>query len=431
MKNTASLGNRLITALGVLLLSATASLAQKTEITFFYPISASGPIAQIITGMVNGFEAKNPDVKVTTVYSGTFLETLAKSMTAARAGNPPTVVELLSVDLYNLIDEDLIEPWDGLIKTDDDKKWLADFFPALMRNSQDGGKTYGIPFQRSTQIFYWNKDAFAKAGLDPDKGPQNWTEMVDFAKKLTLRDAQGNVTQWGVQIPSSLTAYWLLQSLVAQSGGSLGRDDGKGLTLLTPEVKDSLQFWADLALKDKVMKPGVIEWGTTPRDFMEGKTAMLVTTTGNLTNFRNNAPFRFGVAMLPANKQRGTPTGGGNIYLFKGANDKQKEAALRLMRYLTSPELAADWAIKTGYIAVSRSAWQTEALKKYVAEFPPAATARDQLEFAVREVSTYEWPRIQRSLDDNIAAVLTGSKTVPQALADAQATADKILAARR
>ena len=70
-----------------------------------------------------------------------------------------------------------------------------------MDNSQTGGKTYGIPFQRSTPVLYWNKEAFKDAGLDPNKAPATWDEMVSFGKKLTKKDASGNVTQWGLRIP--------------------------------------------------------------------------------------------------------------------------------------------------------------------------------------------------------------------------------------
>ena len=84
-----------------------------------------------------------------------------------------------------------------------------------------------------------------------------------------------------------------------------------------PEVIGALQYWVDLVKKYKVHPEGIVEWGTTPKDFFEKKVAMIWTTTGNLTNVKNNAKFDFGVAMLPAGKQRGSPTGGGNFYLFK------------------------------------------------------------------------------------------------------------------
>ena len=87
--------------------------------------------------------------------------------------------------------------------------------------------------------------------------------------------------------------------------------------------------YAELGRKHKVMAPGVIEWGTTPKDFFEKKVAMMWTTTGNLTNVRNNAKFDFGVAMLPAKARRGSPTGGGNFYVFKKATKAQQEAAAK------------------------------------------------------------------------------------------------------
>jgi hypothetical protein len=78
-----------------------------------------------------------------------------------------------------------------------------------------------------------------------------------------------------------------------------------------PAVIEAVQYWVDLTSKYKAHPEGIVEWGTTPKDFFERKVAMMWTTTGNLTNVRSNAKFDFGVAMLPANKRRGSPTGGG------------------------------------------------------------------------------------------------------------------------
>ena len=80
---------------------------------------------------------------------------------------------------------------------------------------------------------------------------------------------------------------------------------------------------------------GIVEWGTTPKDFFERKVAMMWTTTGNLTNVKSNAKFDFGVAMLPAGKQRGSPTGGGNFYIFKKSTPAQREAAFKFIKWVT------------------------------------------------------------------------------------------------
>jgi sn-glycerol 3-phosphate transport system substrate-binding protein len=398
-----------------------------TEISFFYPVAVGGPITKIIDGYAADFQKANPDVKVNPIYAGTYQETIVKALTAHKSGTPPVTSVLLSTDMFTLIDEDAIVPIDQFAKTEDDKKWLQSFFPAFMLNSQEGGTTWGIPFQRSTIVLYWNKDAFKEAGLDPEKPPATWAEQVAFAEKLTKRDASGNTTQWGVQIPSSGFPYWLFQGLTTQAGAVLMNQEGNQTYFDKPEVTEALQYWIDLSAKHKVHPPGIVEWGTTPKDFFERKVAMMWTTTGNLTNVKANAKFPFGVAMLPAGKKRGSPTGGGNFYISKKATPQQQEAAFRLIKWMTQPERAAQWSVDTGYVAVSPAAYQTEAMKKYVTEFPPAAVARDQLEFSVAELSTHENQRVTKALNDNLQAALTGSKPAAQAMKDAQAEAERIL----
>src|SRR5579875_3571954 len=194
-----------------------------------------------------------------------------------------------------------------------------------------------------------------------------------------------------------------------------------------PAVIEALQYWVDLSRKYKIQPPGIIEWGATPRDFFERKTAIMWTTTGNLTNVRKNAKFPFGVAMLPAKKRRGSPTGGGNFYIFKKSSPAQQQAALTFVEWMTSPERAAQWGIDTGYVAVSPAAWETPAMKAYVKDFPPAAVARDQLQYAVAELSTHDNQRVTKALNDGLQAALTGAKTPAQAMKDAQAEATRLL----
>ncbi|HEY7203500.1 MAG TPA: ABC transporter substrate-binding protein, partial [Methylomirabilota bacterium] len=309
----------------------------------------------------------------------------------------------------------------------EDRGWLKSFFPAFMLNSQSGGKTWGIPFQRSTIVLYWNKEAFKEAGLDPSKPPATWAEQVEYARKLTRRDGSGNVTQWGLEVPSSGFPYWLFQGFTTQNDVLLMNPAGTETAYDKPAVVQALQYWVDLSTKHKVMPTGIIEWGTTPKDFFERKTAMMWTTTGNLTNVKNNAKFEFGVAMLPAGKRRGSPTGGGNFHIFKKSTPAQQAASLKFIKWVTSPPRAAQWGIDTGYVAVRPDAWETPAMKQYVAGFPAAAVARDQLQYAVAELSTHDNQRVTKALNDGLQAALTGAKTPEQAMKDAQREADRIL----
>ena len=416
-------------ALAAALFAGLALAQAPVEVPFYYPVAVGGPITKIIDGYAADFEKENPGIKLRPIYSGSYQESIAKALTAVKSGEPPVTSILLSTDMFTLIDEDAIVPFDDLIKTNDDRAWLKSFYPAFMENSQTGGKTWGIPFQRSTIVLYYNKDLFKEAGLDPNKPPATWHEMTEYAQKLTKRDASGRVTQWGVQIPSSGFPYWLFQGLAIENGANLMNQAGTEVYYDKPAVIEALQYWVDLVNKYKVHPPGIVEWGTTPKDFFERKVAMIWTTTANLTNVKNNAKFDFGVAMLPANKQRGSPTGGGNFYLFKKSTPQQREAAFKFIKWATSPERAAQWGIDTGYVAVRKDAWDTSVMKQYVAGFPAAAVARDQLPYAKAELSTHDNQRVTKALNDGLQAALTGTKKPDQAMKDAQREADRILKA--
>jgi sn-glycerol 3-phosphate transport system substrate-binding protein len=131
--------------------------------------------------------------------------------------------------------------------------------------------------------------------------------------------------------------------------------------------------------------------------------------------------------MLPERKQRGSATGGGNIYIFKKSTPEQLEASFRFVKWMTSAEQAARWGIATGYVAGRQDAWDLPSMKQYVKDFPPASVALQQLPFCAPEFETHAGPRTTKALEDAIAASLTGTKTPDKALADAQAEANRIL----
>lgn len=397
------------------------------DLEFYFPVAVGGAAATTIEQLTADYVAANPSVNIEAIYAGSYADAGVKALTAARGGKPPQLSVLLSTQMFTLIDEDVIVPFDDFVSAADQESWINGFYPSFMENSQTGGKTYGIPFQRSTPVLYWNKEAFAEAGLDPDVAPTNWDEMVEFGKKLTKKDASGNVSQWGVRIPSAGFPYWLFQGLSTPAGAILANSDGNKTNFNDPKVVEALEYLVALSAEHGVMQPGSIEWGPTPKAFFERETAMMWTTTGNLTNVRKNAPFDFGVAMLPAKERRGAPTGGGNFYLFKDSSDDQKAAAVEFVKWITAPEQAAVWAIATGYVAPRPDAWETDAMKAYAADFPPALVARDQLEFAVAELSTYENGKVTQTFNDALAAAIAGESSAKDALDQAQATADRIL----
>jgi sn-glycerol 3-phosphate transport system substrate-binding protein len=253
--------------------------------------------------------------------------------------------------------------------------------------------------------------------------------MASMSAKLVKKDASGNITQWGIEIPTTGYAYWMLQALAIENGQKLMNEAGNEVYLTAPKTVAALDYWVDLSRKESVMPKGSIDWATLRTDFLEGKTAMMWHTTGNLTAVKNGAKFNFGVAMLPAKERRGSPTGGGSFYIFKSASPEQQKAAVKFIQWMTAPERAAEWSIKTGYVAVSPAAYKTPAMEAYAKSFPAATVARDQLEFAVPELSVHENGRIYKFVGDAVQAAVTGTQSPKDALAGAQQQADRVLRA--
>lgn len=404
-------------------LVAAVTAGSATDLTMYYPVAVGGPLTKVVDGIVGDFMRQNPDVKVKAIYAGNYNDARIKALAAMKSGQPAQLSVMFSIDIYELIEQDAIVAFDDVVETAEEKAWLDSFYPTLMENGRTAGKTWGIPFQRSTIVMYYNKDAFRAAGLDPEKPPATWDELTVMGKKLTQSDG----SQWGAMIPSTGYPYWMFGALAMQNGQVLMNSNGDTTYFDHPAVVEALQFWKDLGEKHRIMPRGTIEWGTLRQNFLEGKTAIMWHSTGNLTAVKKNATFDFGVAMLPASKRRGTPTGGGNFYIFKKTNPAERKAAMRLIKFMTNPENAAEWSMQTGYMGVSPAAYETEKLRSYVKDFPYAAVARDQLQYATAELSTYQTGRVRKGLDDAIQAALTGSKTPQAALKEAQMQADRLL----
>ncbi|TMV14638.1 ABC transporter substrate-binding protein [Arenibacterium halophilum] len=400
-------------------LALAAPAAAETELTMYYPIAVGGALTEVVDGIVADFEAANPDIKVNAVYSGNYDDTRVRALSALASGEPAQLAVMFSIDAYDLIEQDMIVAFDDIEGVD--QAWLDSFYPALMANGQVEGKTWGIPFQRSTIVAYYNKDMFKAAGLDPEAPPATWDEMVSMGKALT-KDGT-----YGLMIPSTGYPYWMFQALAIQNGKELMSNDGLTTYFDDPAVVETLEFWKSLSTDEGIMPEGTVEWGTLRQAFLEGQTAMMWHSTGNLTAVKNAASFDFGVAELPANVRKGSPTGGGNFYVFKDTSPEEQAAALKLIEFMTAPEQAAAWSIGTGYMGVSPASYDTEALSTYTKEFPPALVARNQLESAVAEFSTFETARVREGLNNAIQAALTGAKSPADALAEAQAAAVRLL----
>jgi sn-glycerol 3-phosphate transport system substrate-binding protein len=414
--------------LGLVGTIAPATHAQ-TKLQFYYPVGVAGPLARIIDGYVQEWNKSHPQNQVDAVFAGSYPEAYSKTLAAIKGGTPPDVAIMLSQNLNDILSEDIVIPLDELIAADRAQVNVDDFFPAFMLNTKQGGKVWSIPFQRSTPVMYYNKEAFKEVGLDPAKPPQTQAELVAAAKKLTKQEG-GRVTRWGLSIPSTGGVdTWLLEALTIQAGGVLYDVNNSccKVLLTSPATQAAVQFLRDLGTKDKVSPTGPVDWGTTANDFAAGKVAMIYYTTGGLGFIRNNAKFDFGTAFMAKGQRYGAPTGGGNFYLFKATPPDRRKAAWEFAKWMTSTDMLARWSIDSGYVAPRKSSWETPQMKEYTAKYPQALTARDQLQYALAELPVKHILEVKREIRTSLEQALTTSTPIESILAEGQKRVDDIL----
>ena len=403
----------------------TEAAAEPVTFQVFYPVAVDAPIAAILNGYIEQFQAKYPNITVEPVFSGGYADVqTAIQTTIDGGGTPPALAVLLATSLYDLINADYIAPLDGYVDSmEDGDSYLADFLPAFLENSYYEDQLWSIPFQRSAVVLYYNADMFKAANLTP---PTSWESWATSAQTLTT--ANGDTTNWGLHF-SSDWPYWLFQPLAIGNGQNIFIDDCQ-VAFNDPKVVEAVQYYIDLSATYKAMPAGVqATWPTDPTDFASGATAMVAHTTGSLTSILEQAKFEVGVMAYPGKEEGSYASvpGGGNFYILKGAPQAQQDAAWKFIEFLTSPELAADFSIQTGYIASRTSAYDTEAMKAYVAKVPQALQARDALQYAQAELAIQNLGEVRGIFHSYIQKAFNGEMSAAEAMDAAQAEAEKAL----
>lgn len=398
--------------------------ADPVALSFWYPVDVGGGLTKIVDGLMADFNKTHPGIKVTAVYTGNYDVTLQKIQAGKLAGTLPDVgvTEISSVPV--LASLGAAQPLDTLIAGSGGAKFLDRFWPSMLLNSRYQGKVYGIPFQRSTPVLYYNKDAFKEVGLDPNKPPETWAEMASDAEKLTKRDG-GRVTRWGVELP--LEAFnWFYYALVYQNGGQSLSADGTHVLWDQPKDIGALQYWYDLVNKYKVT-PAYTPWNDGPPEFVAGRTAMIWHSTGSQSFMRQHVKFHWGMGRLPKNVQFGPPSGGANMMLYDTDPAKQK-AAWTLITWLSAPAQAARWSAASGYLATSMAAWNEPEMQALVKKHPDVLVTKEQLKDAKAEPASPKYAPARDILNGLIKAVLANKEPLVAGAKKATAEANAAMA---
>jgi multiple sugar transport system substrate-binding protein len=326
-----------------LVLVAVAASAEDIKITYWQYFYESK--VNLMTELIQKFEAQNPGIKVEQVtfpYDGY----LQKVAAAVPAGEGPEVITLFYGWLPLWVKSGYIQPLSPVDFSADYFK--NNFYPLVAESVNIGGKNYSVPTAVRALALFFNKKLFRDAGLDPNVPPKTLDELVAYAKKLSKYDAQGNLVQAGLLMqPNGQGHVWIREVLFRQFGAVPYSADGRKVTYASPAGIQAFQWYMDRITKDKVGYPNFTTDDVTA--FTAQKAAMNIDGSFRIATLNAVKDLEWGVAELPTNK--GIKSNFASFWthsIVTGVSGKKLEASVKFLKYITSPEVQELWLQKVG-----------------------------------------------------------------------------------
>ncbi|MFD1204867.1 ABC transporter substrate-binding protein [Sporosarcina contaminans] len=355
----------------------------KVTIEFWHAMSGSGQ--ESIDEIVKGFNESQDKYQVNAEFQGSYEESLTKLRGVGGTKDAPAITQVFEVGTKYMIDSGYIEPMQSFI--DKDNYDLSQLEENILNYYRVDGKLYSMPFNSSTPVMIYNKDAFKEAGLDPEKAPETFSEVIDAAAKLKTDEMYGF---------SMLTYGWFFEQLVATQGGLYVNEDNGRSGDATEALFNGPEGLNVFRFLDTMNKAGTFgnfgtNWDDIRSAFATGKVAMYMDSSAGVAGAINNAPFEVGVAYIPHAdevQRNGVVIGGASLWMSKGIAEEEQEAAWEFMKYLTTHEVQAKWHLDTGYFAINPKAYDEEIVKEKWAEYPQYKVTVDQLQDTIPGLAT-------------------------------------------
>ncbi|MFH7835202.1 MAG: ABC transporter substrate-binding protein [Candidatus Aenigmatarchaeota archaeon] len=392
----------------------------KAELKFWNYWDGTNKMA--IEALVKEFNEKyGPNIHVTSVYIG-WGELLPKLMAAAAGGEIPEVAIGDLVWMPKLVRTGMLIPLNEYIKEIN----YEDFYPEMRKIGAYEGKVYSLPVSANNLQLFYNKDIFKANGLDPEKPPKTWDELVEIAKKCT--DPAKGI--WGMELYTGTGEglTWQFQVYLWQAGGEFLTSDLKKAAFNSPAGKKALQFWVDLIHKYKVSP--LAPWGL----FGQGKAAMVMDGTWMVGGWRPGGwaplPYDWGTALMPT-PSGGVPAtnmGGEQIFIFKTTPEKQA-AAWEFVKWLTSKDVQIKWDILTGFMPIRDSVAKDPVYTSWATTTEPRLLPFiEGQKYAHARPMVPQYPEISDAFSEEIQKALYGTVSVDEALANAERRVNELLA---
>jgi len=419
-------------ALSVLVALAPSPASAKTEIQFWHAMT--GQLGDATNELVKQFNESQSEYEVKPLRKGTYPETLTAAIGAYRQRQAPNIVQVFEVGTQTMMLSGAIHPVYQLFKEQEIAMDWKDFIAPVVGYYSKDGNLYSMPFNSSTPIFYYNKDVFQKAGLDPAKPPQTWKQVEEYSKKIIASGGAkcGFSTGWPSWTMVENMHAWHDQPFATRRNGF----DGLDVQLLINKefgVKHigQLAAWQ----KDNVYSYGG-RTGTADPKFVNGECAMYIQSSALIGGFGRGVKFAWGTGQLP---HWGPPytkatsiIGGATLWVMKGKPANENRGTARFLKFISETNQQMWWHVTTGYLAISNSAVKNLEAGYHFKKNPDQWTAFAQLTKGKATPNSQglrlgNFVQIRDVIEGELENIFAGKKTAKQGLDDAVTKSNDLL----
>ena len=435
----------LVTLSAVLAFGAAAVLPaaaqQRTEIQMWMGLTGQG--GELLTKYTSEFNASQTEYRVVTSFKGQYPEQRAAAVAAYRAGSPPHIMQMFDAGSGDMTAaKGAIIPVSEVFKKANLQFNPADFIPpARSYYSLPNGDMLSMPFNVSTAVMFYNKDIFKKAGLDAEKPPATWPEVIKAAKTIREKNASacGFTTTW--------LAWIMLEQHSARHNIALGdKNNGKDGSGASLDLNNKANQRMVQTLVD-MQKDKSFDYGGRSNDaaakFISGECGILMQSSGGLGAIARDAKFQFGVGQLPywpdmakAGKPFASTIGGASLWVFNAPNRTANEyrGVAQFLNYLKSTPVMTDWAKATGFLPATNAAFKSMQDEGFFTKNPGRDVPVVQLINGQQGANTGgyrfgRWVEIRDVYHEEVEKALQGKQNAAEALHNTQRRGTALLRA--
>ncbi|HEY8359387.1 MAG TPA: ABC transporter substrate-binding protein [Ramlibacter sp.] len=403
---------RSIAGLSFMLMGTLAAYAE-TELAFYH--YQTGGSYDVFRGILDEFEAANPDVTVRDIFAQSEQIT-AEVQAALAAGRPVDIATVIGKNIVFFLNN--TSAVDMVAASKGDTAWLEGYLPNFLDLGRVGDAVYAIPHAYGTPMLYYNKDIFVQAGLDPETPPRTWEEFLAVGKTITEKTGLPG----GAHLHAAMGDYGTMV-MVNNAGATYLNAQGTKAEFDSPEGIAALQNWQDMATSGMMPIAGDSDWSAA---FNAGQMGMYITSSAGLRGSVAAAEgkFEIGVTNYPlfGDKPRRVSNSGAALMLYAPEGER-RDASIALLRFISQKEVANRWSRESGYMPLIQDPLSDPAMAAYVAEFPYVGPVIEQM---ADTVPTNVWPakgtleaqtEIRAMLDELWAGERTAAEIVPETVA--------------